>query len=136
MRYSKSVEKHQSRFVDLGKISIDKLIKAIVIYLKHLNSKMMERESDQARERLTNCVLYEDGKENILYLPAYLRIKIKNFTEMDLEQLKAEMNSTFIFSVFYGDIEDKIGKEGLDKVMSGIVWTFNRDDALELTEKL
>jgi hypothetical protein len=63
------------------------------------------------KDGITNCVLLEEGKENVIYLPAYLRIKIKNFTEMDLEQLKAEMNSTFIFSVFYGGLEEKIGKD-------------------------
>lgn len=36
------------------------------------------------------------------------------------------MNATMIFTVYYGDLEEDI----VDKLLDGIVFLFNRDDAL------
>jgi len=44
------------------------------------------------------------------------------------------MNATFIFTVFYGDLERDIGKDGLEQLQKNIVFLFNRDDALMLNE--
>lgn len=52
----------------------------------------------------------------------------KNFIEMDLENLNAEMNGNIIFTVYYGRLPDKI----VEKLLSGIVLLFGRNDALAL----
>ncbi len=44
------------------------------------------------------------NKEYHCYLPGYYRVKVKNFTEMDLENLSAVMNATVILTIYYGDL--------------------------------
>ena len=51
---------------------------------------------------------------------------------MKLEELDAQMNATIIFTVFYGDMPEEI----VGKMMDGIVFLFNRDDAIKLEEGL
>jgi hypothetical protein len=45
----------------------------------------------------------KDNKKTIIYLPGYLRIKLKNFVKMDLANLDIELNIAVIFNVKYGD---------------------------------
>jgi len=44
----------------------------------------------------------EKGKKDIYYIPGFFRLKVKNFTEMNLDNLDAQMNATIIFSIYYG----------------------------------
>ena len=75
-----------------------------------------------------NILVEKTDKEDIYYLPAYIRLKVKNFTAMDLGSLDAEMNCTIIFTVFYGGLDSEI----VEKLTTDIVFLFNRNDALEL----
>lgn len=61
----------------------------------------------------TRKVLVEKGKEeskNVYYIPGYFRLKVKNFTEMNLDNLDASMNATIIFTVYYGNLRQEIAK--------------------------
>jgi hypothetical protein len=85
------------------------------------------------------------GKKSNFYVPAYLRMKVKNFTSIDLEQLNAELNADLIFNIYYGDLKEIgpkfISKEDqkdnvIDSLLKmlddSIVLTFGRDEALKL----
>jgi hypothetical protein len=68
--------------------------------------------------------------KNIYYVPGYFRLKVKNFTEMNLDNLDAEFNGTIVFSIYYGDLDKKI----VGKLENSIILLFGRDDAIKLTE--
>ena len=62
----------------------------------------------------TRKVIKEPGlkaSKDVYYVPGYLRIKCKNFTGMDLENLNAGMNTTLIFTVFYGKLPKELVTE-------------------------
>jgi hypothetical protein len=83
----------------------------------------------------TNKVIFEKGKsksKDVYYIPGYLRYKVKNFTEMNLDNLEGCTNATVIFNVYYGTISRKIVK----KLLNNIILLFARDDAMQLTERL
>ena len=73
-------------------------------------------------------MLFDPGKEDTYFVPAYLRIKVKNFTEMNLDSLDAQINATLIFTVFYGNLSNDV----VDELVNGVVFLFNRDDAIKL----
>ena len=53
----------------------------------------------------TSKVIIEKGEKpskDIYYIPGFFRLKVKNFTEMNLDNLDAQMNATIIFSIFFG----------------------------------
>lgn len=70
------------------------------------------------------------AKKDIYYIPGFLRLKCKNFTAMDLENLNAGMNASIIFTVYYGKLPEQI----VPSLMNGIVLLFGRDNAKQLTE--
>jgi len=39
-----------------------------------------------------------------------MRIKVKNFIAMDLDNLNAELNITMIFSIFFGNLPKEVVK--------------------------
>ena len=83
----------------------------------------------------SNAVLFEQEKkknEDIYYVPAYVRLKVKNFTEMNLDSLDSQMNGTLLFTVFFGDMDTYF----VEKMMDGVILLFNRDDAIQLAEGL
>lgn len=73
---------------------------------------------------MTNRVLeYKNGKTLTYYCPAYMRIKVKNFAEMSMENLEASVNTTIIYSVKLKGLPEFL-REDLKKSM---VLRFNRD---------
>ena len=50
---------------------------------------------------------------------------------MDLTCLKAEMNATLIFTVYYGSLPKVL----LDELVNNLVFNFGRDDAIQLDTK-
>lgn len=52
----------------------------------------------------TSKVIMEVSKDKVFtyYLPGFMRLSVKNFTSVNLENLEAEMNAAIIFSVYYG----------------------------------
>jgi hypothetical protein len=52
----------------------------------------------------TSKVIMEVSKDKVFtyYLPGFMRLCVKNFTSVNLENLEAEMNAAIIFSVYYG----------------------------------
>ena len=53
----------------------------------------------------TSKVIIEKGEKpskDIYYIPGFFRLKVKNFTEMNLDNLDAQMNATIIFSIYFG----------------------------------
>ena len=56
--------------------------------------------------QLTNEVIVHRTKkeEYACFIPGYLRLKLKNFVEMDLEKLSATINATIIFTLFYDEL--------------------------------
>lgn len=52
----------------------------------------------------TSKVIMEVSKDKTFtyYLPGFMRLNVKNFTNINLENLDAEMNAAIIFSVYYG----------------------------------
>jgi hypothetical protein len=82
----------------------------------------------------TRRVIIEKGdkpSKDIYYVPGFFRLKVKNFTEMNLDNLDAQMNATIIFSVYYGPLSNPI----VDELLENIILLFGRDDAIKLTEK-
>jgi hypothetical protein len=56
----------------------------------------------------TSKVIIERGEKpskDIYYIPGFFRIKVKNFTEMNLDNLDAQMNATIIFTVYFGSLQ-------------------------------
>lgn len=54
---------------------------------------------------MTNRVLVlSSGRRNIFYCPAYMRIKIKNFANMSMEDLQACVNTTMVLTVNFRGI--------------------------------
>ncbi len=85
----------------------------------------------------TRKILISSGEKNesknvVYYIPGYFRIKVKNFTLMNLDNLTAQMNASLIFTIYYGDLNPLIVKE----LMTGIVLLFGRDNAIELKKEL
>lgn len=84
-------------------------------------------------KNFTNRVLYEDKiemtkKRITYYCPAYLRIKIKNFTELNHEDLQAGINVNIILTINCRGIKPLI--EAKIKEMLRI--SFNRDDSVKV----
>jgi hypothetical protein len=53
----------------------------------------------------TNLILVNDKSNcKIFYIPVYLRAKLKNIINMDLEKLQAKVNLDLIVSVYYGGL--------------------------------
>lgn len=52
----------------------------------------------------------EVSKDKIFtyYLPGYLRLNVKNFTSINLENLESEFNAAIIFSVYYGALPEHL----------------------------
>ena len=56
----------------------------------------------------TSKVILERGdkpSKDVYYIPGFFRLKVKNFTEMNLDNLDAQMNATIIFSIYYGSLQ-------------------------------
>lgn len=69
------------------------------------------------RYNLTNRVLIQqsdesstaNSKKNITYYcPTYMRIKVKNFSEMSLENLSSTINLVLLITVRFINIPDKL----------------------------
>ena len=65
--------------------------------------KSLKSNLNRLNSKPSNYVMIDEEKKTI-YLPGYLRIKVKNFTEMSLENLDAQINATLIFNLYYGNI--------------------------------
>jgi hypothetical protein len=85
---------------------------------------------------LTNRVLIKhenlsDGsasKKIIYFCPAYVRIKVKNFSEMSLSDLSAEVNLVLTITFNFKNIPALIQ----DYIKKRIVLRFNRDEPISL----
>lgn len=83
---------------------------------------------------MTNRLLYEESflnkthKKIVYYCPAYLRIKIKNFSEMNHEDLNAEVNSVIMLTVSFNGITPLLEQ----KIRDLLKLSFNRDDSLKV----
>jgi hypothetical protein len=58
-----------------------------------------------------------------IYLPAYMRLKVKNIIKVDTEDLGSTINAVIIFTVYYGKLHRNIVEALKDK----FVLQFNRD---------
>jgi hypothetical protein len=54
------------------------------------------------------CVEKHNINKIVYYLPAYLRLKVKNIVSMDLFTLTGQLNSTFILSVLVSGMDSKL----------------------------
>jgi hypothetical protein len=60
----------------------------------------------------TRKVIQEgEGSKATYYIPGFLRVKVKNFTEMNLENLDAQMNAAIIFTVYYGSLPEELAQK-------------------------
>jgi hypothetical protein len=59
-----------------------------------------------------------------------MRIKIQNFTKIDLDNLEAEANVTLIFSIYYGDLEQNI----IEDLKKKVVLFFGKNDPIPLVD--
>lgn len=76
---------------------------------KKLDSQIHQnwKEGDLKSYSTNNILIeFDKGKHSkpILYLPGYMSFKIKNITEIDLENLSGSVNGTLLFSFYYGDL--------------------------------
>jgi hypothetical protein len=70
----------------------------------------------------TNQILvHENDNKTQLFLPAYLRSKLKNIVSLDSSTGMGSMNCVIIFSVYYG---------GLNDIFPGILETIENNMAL------
>jgi len=74
----------------------------VLVDIKEVNRKDMH----------LNCKTHIMKESRTYYVPTYLRVKVKNFTAIDLDKLEAEVNVDIIITFVYGnDHLIKIPKE-------------------------
>lgn len=64
------------------------------------------------------------------YLPCYMRIKLKNIKEMELAELKAEVNATLLLTIYYGPLPSGVVKQ----IKKNLILLFDRNEALSLKD--
>jgi hypothetical protein len=62
------------------------------------------------------------------YIPAYLRLKVKNLVSMDLFTLSGQVNCTFILSIYYSSIHPEV----VTFLKKSIEIAFHKSDAVIL----
>lgn len=50
-------------------------------------------------------------EKQTIYLPAFLRLKFKNFTDLDIGGLLALLNGEIVLVIYYGELFEVFGGE-------------------------
>jgi alpha-D-ribose 1-methylphosphonate 5-phosphate C-P lyase len=64
-----------------------------------MTTEMMSKSSNQVLIKVPG----KNRKKRIYFVPTYLRVKVKNFTSIDLGKLEAEANIDVIITFVYGN---------------------------------
>ena len=78
-------------------------------------------------------MLVEKKKKNTYFLPCYVRFKVKELINVNIDDLTASVSGTLLFSFSYGNLNPKF----VDKFVEGdksILLQFSRQESLQLTE--
>lgn len=69
-----------------------------------------------------------ESKKNrtLIYLPCYVRFKVKEIISIDIEGLQGTVSGTLLFSFYYGDLDDKILKQFIGDGDKSILLQFSR----------
>lgn len=83
----------------------------------------------------TNVVFKEDKKKKVTYyLPCYVRFKVKELINVDIDDLTASVSGTLLFSFCYGNMDEEL----VDAFLEGdkhILLQFSRQESIELSEE-
>lgn len=74
-------------------------------------TKFLEKDEIKEKKRLyypTNNV-FIDYSSKTIFLPGFLRLKFKNFNEMDIGGLSAVLNGEIILVIYYGELFNVFG---------------------------
>jgi hypothetical protein len=95
---------------------------------------ILEGESDMDSEFSTNEVLQEEKRtRSIIYLPCYVRFKVKEISKIDIEGLNGEVSGTLLFTFYYGAVDRAI----IDRFVGGenaILLNFSHQESILLKE--
>lgn len=87
---------------------------------------------------LTNHVLIETRevdakkrKEIIFYCPVYMRLKIRNFSKLEIDNLSGSINLEIVFTINMKDIPSYL----IEKIQERITVRFNRDDPISFSDE-
>jgi len=57
----------------------------------------------------------DEDQKICYYLPCYVRFKVKEIGEVNIEGLKGAVSGTLLFSFYYGDMPKKLVKQFVGK---------------------
>ncbi len=77
-------------------------------FINNFDYKIIHKMTSTINSNNVLLQVNEDTRKKIYYFPGYLRMKVKNFVSMDLENLNSEVNADLIFTVFYGNVKPVI----------------------------
>ena len=75
----------------------------------HRNQALKDKEDNSFIKISTNDVLIEEKKDKITYyLPCYVRLRVKNIKEFQIESLSGVVSATLLFGFYYGILPNDI----------------------------
>ena len=67
-------------------------------------------------------------------MPCYVRLKVKNIKEFDLEKLSGIVNATLLFSFYYGNLPTHILEQFTGDGKKAITLQLSRQESIELRD--
>lgn len=67
-------------------------------------------------------------------MPCYVRFKVKELLNIDIEGLQGQVSGTLLFSFYYGNLSRDIVDQFVGEADKGILLQFSRQDSVLLKE--
>lgn len=83
----------------------------------------------------TNEVLRESKKKKtIYYIPCYVRFKVKELLNINIDDLTATVSGTLLVTIYYGNMDRKIVDQFTGEGNKAILLQFSRQESILLQE--